>query len=212
MHSPSDERPDDSQSGVASSDPHSDKYNDPRVKITKRGILLGLFVIAFGIVGGGLSIWARRTKSEQTTKFWGEQVVTAFQLAEEIELFPPPNDDGEPVASVRLSGMPGLGHLRHMFLDDRSYDWDSVVDEGFNHEPQSELIVLKWSDPTGNRFPEFKVAVDPLDGWVGVLPGKAKVRLNERFREAVPSYLKQIADFEPQRVENRKDPIVSPEG
>ena len=68
-------------------DDHADKYNDPRVKITKRGMLLGAVVVVFGIAGAAFSIWARRTKLEQTTNFWGPNVVEALQLAEEVELF-----------------------------------------------------------------------------------------------------------------------------
>ncbi|MCD0463170.1 hypothetical protein [Roseiconus lacunae] len=200
---------------------HADKYNDPRVQITRRGILFGVVVLVFGIVGSFISIWARRTQLEKTTEFWGEDVVTAFQLAEEVELQPMFNQPEANGTPVRLSGMPGLGHLRHVLLDDRSYAWGSVTQKELasdaSDNPSSDdsasdqLIVLHWSDPTAGRFEDLSVAIELEQGWVGKLGGGKKVQLNERYREAVPKYLKRIADFEPIRVENRKDPNPEPE-
>ncbi len=103
---------------------HADKYNDPRAKITPRGIAIGVAVVLLGIVGSAFSIYARRTKLEQTTRFWGPETITALQLAERIDLRP---RGQETFDEVNLAGTPGLGHLRHRLLDDRSYDWSSEI-------------------------------------------------------------------------------------
>ncbi|HBV66578.1 MAG TPA: hypothetical protein DEF45_26585, partial [Rhodopirellula sp.] len=85
------------------SDLHLDKYSDPRAKITRSGVLIGLGVLILGICGAGLSIYARKTKLEQTTKFWGPETITALQLAEKIELRPIGSSNFDP---VDLSGTP----------------------------------------------------------------------------------------------------------
>ncbi|MCG8650761.1 MAG: hypothetical protein MI861_13065, partial [Pirellulales bacterium] len=70
------------------SDPHADKYNDPRVRVTRRGILVGLGVVVFAVVGAVASVNGRRTHLEKTTKFWGEETITALQLGERVRLMP----------------------------------------------------------------------------------------------------------------------------
>jgi hypothetical protein len=214
---------------------HADKYDDPRVRITRRGLLLGVAVVLFGILGAGLSIWARRTKLEKTTEFWGQDVITGLQLAEEVELIPyqkpsasPPAPESggsaeaevEPLegdpgsalpaearqqAPIRLSGMPGLGHLRHVLLDDRSYDWDSV-----RQQPVEQLyrdpscMVLRLTDPTAHRFSEVRLVLGLDTGWVGRDGGSKQIRLNDRFQNAMPNFLKRIADYEPVRLKDKQ--------
>lgn len=179
---------------------HTDKYNDPRVKITRRGILIGLGVVAFSVIGTWWSITARKTKLEQTTEFWGKDAIVALQLAEEIELLPKPSE--EPENGVRISGLPGLGHLRHVLLDDRSYDWNSGQTGGL---PMTDTVmVLRLTDPTAKRFPVQQIAIDIESGRVGHRDGGETIRLNDRYQNAMPNFLKQIADFEPLRVENKK--------
>lgn len=179
---------------------HSDKYNDPRVKITSVGILCGVLVVLFGIGGAGLSIWARKTRLVQTTAFWGEDTIKAFQLAEEVELIPKP--ESEPEKTVRISGLPGLGHLRHVLLDERSYEWKSQLAQPI--ELDEDTMVLQFRDPTAKRFPNQQIVINTVSGRVGFREGEQNVQLNDRFQEAMPNFLKQIADFEPLRVENRE--------
>ncbi|MCO8121883.1 hypothetical protein NHH03_09060 [Stieleria sp. TO1_6] len=194
---------------------HADKYNDPRVRISRRGILIGCFVLLFGIAGAALSIWARRTQLEKSTQFWGADTILALQLAEEMELIPntPPAEStenasaaGQPQPPVRLSGMPGLGHLRHVLLDDRSYHWDTQRDQPIaaTADP-SQIMVLRLTDPTMQRFPETRIAIALDSGWVGPENGSRQVQLNERFRVAMPTFLKRIANYEPLRSEMRDD-------
>ena len=188
----------------AKMDGHADKYNDPRVTISRRGILLGVAVVCFGVAGSALSIWMRKTSLTQTRAFWGADVITALQLAEEVELLRLAGgpDSGE-IEPVRLSGMPGLGHLRHTFLDDRSYDWDSVRALADEQSGESETIVIRLTDPTAGRFPETRLAIQLESGWVTVEGTDQEVRLNDRFRNAVPTYLRRVANYEPMRSEVR---------
>ncbi|QEG02689.1 hypothetical protein Mal15_68100 [Stieleria maiorica] len=194
-------------------DRHADKYNDPRAQISRRGILIGLGVVLFGIAGAALSIWARRTRLEQTTKFWGPETIQAFQLAAEIHLIVQPEPLSEPSTEllsegaepVRLTGMPGLGHLRHLLLDDRSYLWSSVKNEPMRSRlGQTKCMMLRFSDPEAERFPDAEIIIDLDQGWIGKHDGDRQIRLNERFRNAVPAFLTQVADYEPLRVEMRE--------
>lgn len=200
---------------TSQTDDHADKYNDPRVRITRTGILIAIAVILFGIGGTALSIWARRTRLEQSTAFWGPQVIQAFQLAAEVKLVADPQQpaaamfDAETSAvspePVRLTGMPGLGHLRHVLLDDRSYLWDSVrTDPISTRFGKSKCMTLWFSDPEAQRFPDAKIVIDLEQGWVGNKDGDRQVQLNERFRNALPTFLQRIADYEPMRVEMRQ--------
>ena len=187
------------------SDRHADKFNDPRVQFTRRGILLGVGVVLFGIGGAALSIWARRTRLEQSTKFWGPEVIEAFQLAAELHLIAEPEKAESDVEPVRLTGMPGLGHLRHLLLDDRSYVWDSVRNEPIRSRlGQSQCMLLWFSDPEAKRFPDAKVIIDLEQGWIGKQDGTRQIQLTDRFRDALPAFLKRIADYEPLRVEMRE--------
>ena len=100
-------------------DAHLDKYNDPRVRITKRGIAIGIIIVLLGIVGAAASIYQRKTKLEKTTEFWGKDVITALQLGERVQLS---SVSGKEFETVELARMPGLGHLRRLLLDERNYD------------------------------------------------------------------------------------------
>ncbi|WP_372894870.1 hypothetical protein [Stieleria sp.] len=191
------------------SDRHADKFNDPRAEFTRRGILLGVGVALFGIGGAALSIWARRTRLEQSTQFWGPEVIEAFQLAAEIHLISQPDQPASEAQPLRLTGMPGLGHLRHLLLDDRSYIWDSVRDEPIRSRlNESSCMTLWFSDPEAKRFPDAKVIIDLDQGWIGKQDGNQQVQLAERFRNALPAFLKRIADFEPLRVEMREKKLA----
>ena len=183
---------------------HADKYNDPRVRITARGLVLGACVILLGILGSAFSIWARRTKLEKSTAFWGEEVIAALQLSEEVELVPKLGTEPKAEA-VRLSGMPGLGHLRHTLLDDRSYQWESMREQPMSEFVASEqCMMLRLSDPSVERFPEARIVIALESGWVGLDQGVQRVRLSERFRKAVPAFLTRVANYEPLRAEVRE--------
>jgi hypothetical protein len=102
--------------------------------------------------------------------------------------------------------MPGLGHLRHLLLDDRSYDWQTAADRPVRGvgEADAEIMVLRFSDPEAQRFPPSSVAVDLREGRVGPSEGERSVVLNERFRNALPNFLRRVANYEPLRAEMRE--------
>ena len=45
------------ENSVMEMDPHADKYSDPRVKITRSGILMGIGVVILGIEGEIFGRW-----------------------------------------------------------------------------------------------------------------------------------------------------------
>ncbi|MGC6551623.1 MAG: hypothetical protein ACON5D_19910, partial [Rubripirellula sp.] len=63
---------------MTAEDPHADKYNDPRVQITRRGIAIAIGVGLFGIAGAAVSIVGRSTQLEKTSQFWGEKTILAL--------------------------------------------------------------------------------------------------------------------------------------
>ena len=108
---------------TSSADSHADKYNDPRAVVTARGIWIGIGVLIFGILGAAGSIYQRKTRLEESRAFWGDDTILALQLAERIRMESVCGVDFKP---VELTATPGLGHLRHVLLDDRSYWWESA--------------------------------------------------------------------------------------
>ena len=184
-------------------DLHADKYNDPRVKITKRGLLMGVGVVLFGVVGAAASIYGRRTQVAETTRFWGEETITGLRLGERIEMLP---KLGESFAPVDLTGMPNLGHLRRTLLDDRNYDWttenEQTVVEKSRQAAEPNCVTLKITDPTGKRVGTLELEVDLVGGWVGPANGRKCVRLTDRKRSGLKHFLITIRDFEPLRADS----------
>lgn len=189
---------------------HADKYNDPRVSVSRRGILLCVAILILGIVGAALSIRARRTRLEKSLEFWGQDTITAFQLAEKVELIPLAGKEFDP---VNLSGTPGLGHLRHTLLDERSYLWETreaaAVSE-ISKVADAYCVKLRWTDPTANRFTDRTVILDLNTGWAGhdeggdeTAPSDRRVQLIERVRPALKKFLETLINVQQQRYGNR---------
>lgn len=146
------------ENAPSAADVHADKFNDPRAQFTRRGIWMGVTVVVLASVAAVGSIYARRTRLEKSTQYWGATTIEALQLAETIELIPvygepfdahdratddqftddqATNDpvDTHPVRrdrieKINLTAMPGLGHLRRTLLDERHYDWGSIESAG----------------------------------------------------------------------------------
>jgi hypothetical protein len=187
---------------------HLDKYSDPRAKITRFGVLLGLGVVILGICGAALSIYARKTKLEHTTKFWGPETITALQLAEKIELRPIGSSTFDP---VDLSGTPSLGHLRHALLDDRGFDWNtesSGAAAAMCQKPPKEGAVscvrLRLTDPTAKRIGTIDLDIDLVGGWVGPSDGSKRVQATEWVRPKLTSYFQMIVNVERLRYDQRE--------
>jgi len=187
---------------------HADKYNDPRVSITRRGILIALAIGIFGVAGSCLSILGRRTQKVKTTEFWGESSITAFQLGERMILLPRGNETFEP---VELSGTPGLGHLRRLLLDERNYDWSSVStgqalgDCGEPVPKKPRCVQLRFTDPTAHRFDSLEVDIDLQTGWLGPSDGSKRIKLLDRTKPKLAKYFETTITVEQLRSDFRKD-------
>jgi len=197
--------PDRSDPPVA--DLHQDKYSDPRVQITRRGILMGIGVVILGIFGAALSIYARKTKLERTTEFWGPETITALQLAEKIQLRPIGSSNFEP---VDLSGTPSLGHLRHALLDERGFDWNTETSGSVSKMCQKptdqegvSCVRLRFTDPTANRIGTIDLDLDLAGGWVGPSDGSKRVQATEWVRPKLEKYFQMIVNVQRLRSDQR---------
>ena len=193
----------DPSSDTATTTDHADKYNDPRARITRRGILWGLAVVLLGIVGAISSIYARRTRLEKTTEFWGPETILALQLAEIIEL---DAGLGESRKTVILSGMPGLGHLRRALLDERNFLWETEQDAPISEvcaSAEARCVVLRLTDPTAQRFDEIRIQIDLNSGSMGPAQGSKRVQANERVRPALRHFLDTVMTYDQQRYDER---------
>ena len=192
----------------AVSDPMRDKYNDPRVSITRRGVLLGVGVLLFGIVGAATSIYLRKTRLEQTTAFWGQDTITALQLGERMHLMPRGGSDFEP---VELTATPGLGHLRRALLDERSFDWSTTTDRGAledcrpNEAEAPSCIQIRLTDPTAHRFEPVEIDLDLSGGWVGPSDGSRRVQATEWVQPKLRHYFATIINVQQKRFDLRTD-------
>ena len=191
---------------------HSDKYNDPRARITARGIWIGVGVVVLGIVGSLGSIYARKTRLEESTRFWGQDTITALQLGERIELLPAGDADFPP---VELTATPGLGHLRRALLDERNYQWDTEVarpaleycgQSGDEPTEQfTECIRLRLTDPTGNRFETVEIDIDLGGGWIGPSDGSRRVQATTYVQPKLQNYIGTIVNVEQLRYDLRDE-------
>ena len=183
--------------------PHADKYNDPRVQITGRGIAMGVAIVLSATVVALASIAARRTVSIQTTSFYGSQTIQALQLGDHVTM-----RSIEPAGkSINLSGAPGLGHLRKALLDDQHYDWSggAAVDAGDREitEDAPRVVELQFSDPTLGRFRPATIRLD-LDRGEVRLPGTDQTaQLNDRVRPAMKHQLTLLMRFTQDRYDVR---------
>ncbi len=182
---------------------HQDKYNDPRAKVTARGILLAVAVILLAILGAAGSIYARRTRLQKTTSFWGQDTITALQLGERIQMFA---ISGRQFPAVELTGTPGLGHLRRLLLDERNYDWSAVSKSGIEQrcdQQDSYCIQLRLTDPSARRFEAKQITIDLNDGWVGQSEGSSCVQIVARKRNALAKFLEQLITVQQRRLDDR---------
>lgn len=191
----------------AAADPHADKYNDPRVKFTLRGILLLVLVLVFGVVGSAASIYLRRTQLVESTRFWGQETITGLQLAERIHLL---SRDANGFETVELSGTPGLGHLRRLLLDERNYDWSTETKGsaaefcGQSDSEEVRCVQLRLTDPTAHRIGTIEIDIDLDRGWVGPSDGSRRVGVAERVQPKLENYFSVIITVEQLRYDQRQ--------
>ncbi len=189
------------------SDVQHAKRNDPRAKVTGRGILIGVAVCLFGIVGAWASIQLRRTRLAETTRFWGKDTITALQLGERMELRPLGSATFEP---VELTSTPGLGHLRRALLDERNFDWQTETSEsvvaacGPDVDGKSDCIQLRITDPTGHRFEPIEIDLALGEGWVGPSDGSRRVRATAWVQPKLKNYFATIMSVQQKRYDLRE--------
>lgn len=192
---------------TATAHEHADKYNDPRVKVTRRGLLLGVGVVVFAILGTALSVTMRRTQLEKTTEFFGAETILALQLGERIQMLPRANAAFQADDAVELTATPGLGHLRRALLDDRHYDWSSVQDQPVTElcaESDSLCVQLLILDPTAHRVAPVRLDLELNSGWVGLEGVDRRVRVNERVQPALRHFLQTLQNVKQRSYDDRQ--------
>lgn len=187
-------------------DPHADKYDDPRVRIsTLAWVIFAVCLTSVAILLAVISLYARRTQLERTTEFWGEQRITALQLADRVSLLP---GRGQSFEAVNLTAMPGLGHLRRALLDERHYRWETVTPKPVSErceQGDAVCVRLRFADPTGRRVPVTEIEVELTEGWVGPADEEKRVRVTERVQPALEHQLETLMSVSQLRAENRRD-------
>ena len=191
---------------------HQDKYNDPRARITRRGVLIGVSVFLFGILGAAASIVGRRTRIEKTTAFWGSEAITALQLAEHVHLLPlkhsPNGTRDESDSPIVLTAMPGLGHLRRALLDQRNYEWSTAGKNPPEPSEHAKWVRLRLTDPTARRIDNVQFDIELESGFVtfpdaDTSDGLKQVYVNDRTRPALRHFLDTIMTVEEKRYDYR---------
>lgn len=188
---------------------HEDKYNDPRVRITPRGIAIILVVAVLGVVGSLTSIYMRRTQLGQTRDFFGNTTVTALQLAERIELVPLADGYDEP---IDLTATPGLGHLRRALLDERHFNWERIESSPATQDCSGltvgrhqipACIRLRLSDPTLKRFDPVELDLDLAAGWVGLTGVSERVATIDHVRPKLQHHFDTIINVQQKKFDER---------
>lgn len=178
----------DHPTGVAD---RADETTSPPPAITRRGILIGMGVFLFASIFAGASIYARRTRLEKTRDFFGDDYITALQLADQMMLLP---GDGQSFDPVKLTGTPGLGHLRRALLDERHYQWDTTTDGTVEEVGGGDAVrfTIKLADPTGQRVPSIVIPLELTEGWVATPDESRRVQVTDRVQKALKHQLEML--------------------
>ena len=178
------------------------KRSDPRASITRRGILIGIIIFFVAVIAAGLSVYMRRTHLEKTTEFWGEDTITALQLADRVHLLAGP---GQSFEDVELTATPGFGHLRRALLDERNYQWETVQDVPVSQAcgEDSLCVTLRFADPTGKRVPVTEIDLELNSGWVGPARVAQRVQVSDRARPALRHQLKLLMNVTQETYDER---------
>ncbi|MEM1226593.1 MAG: hypothetical protein AAGJ40_12900 [Planctomycetota bacterium] len=195
-------------------DLHADKYNDPRVTVTWQGVIALIAIVAGGAVFAVASAHFRRTRLGKTTEFWGTATIRAIQLGDEVHLM---RMNAPAEAEIELTAMPGLGHLRRAFLDERHYDWSTQSEQSVENacrdetdpddddliDPSVRCVQLRFADSRLDRFAPTTLSIDLATGYVGPVDGVGRVKVNERVRPALRHQLTLLMNFQQQRADDR---------
>ncbi|MFG0288584.1 MAG: hypothetical protein ACF8CQ_10430 [Rhodopirellula sp. JB044] len=198
--------PDVSEKGAGNvgDDRHADKYNDPRASFGWKAWATMIAIMVGGAVFALSSIYVRRTRLEETTRFWGSETITAIQLGDHVMLLP---QEGADFDAVELTAFPGLGHLRRALLDERHYQWSSEEQAGVTDycgEVEDPLCVrLEFSDPTLKRFDTARVDIELNSGMVGPSDQSRRVKVNDRVQPALKHQIGLLMRVKQKRYDRR---------
>lgn len=189
---------------AAAANPHADKYNDPRAHFGPKAWAAVVAVLIGASLFTAASIYARRTRLVETSRFWGAPTIEALQLGDHVMLLPLQGSDFEP---VELTAFPGLGHLRKALLDERHYDWSTETDHGVkdfcDNADEVQCVRLEFSDPTFKRFPIAKIDLELNHGVVGPADQSRRVSVNDRVRPALKYQIGLLKKVKQESYDNR---------
>lgn len=178
---------------------------------TVRGALIALGILVFAIAMTAGSIYMRRTPLEKTTEFFGPDAIKAIQLGEQLRIVIPAEssmvnaeapmavirEDGSQIAN--FTGSPGLGHFRHALLNQRHYDWTSVVPGPVDQLeiPDRELVYVEIEGRSPDAPPvpmpieivPIRLVLELTEGWVSLDGGEKSVRMTERVRTGMRNFI-----------------------
>jgi hypothetical protein len=184
----------------------------PKIPITRRAVLAGVAIMILGVIGAVASIYARRTRLELTTDFWGPDAILAMQVSPQVtlRLEAVGARSNQEAKDIDLTGTPGLGHLRHALLDQRHYEWQTRTVSSVEslRDETTRMATLTFSDPL-EKFPTATIELELIGGWVGppVTEGSSsgqRVQLITRAQPAVRHFLTIISNAKQNHYDNRK--------
>lgn len=99
------------------------------------GTKLVLALVSLAFLLGITSWWYRYEAAHRASQFWGPEASQLIAESENLEAITLNSDSGEGLATqfsagkmTDLSHARGQAHLRHAFLSDSNYVWDSPLD------------------------------------------------------------------------------------
>lgn len=184
---------------------HSDKYNDPRAKFGVKGWLAVVAIAIGASVFTYFSVEARKTRLVETTRFWGQDIITAIQLGDHVMLLPRDGSDFEP---VELTAFPGLGHLRKALLHEDHYQWDTETSASVAQlcadEQEPKCVRLEFSDPSLHRFEPALIDIELNRGIVGPADQPQRVTVIDRVRPALAHQISLLMRVKQKRYDRRE--------
>ncbi len=172
----------------------------PPKPLTLRGVAIGLGIAVMAVVLGLFSVYMRRTQLEKTTAYWGPKAIEAFQYGRKVELAKlrsPADAAPQTDATIELTDLPGLSHLRHAFLEERHYVWEKSNDTSALVQPASATAsqeggwyFLRFQNPAGGAPTEL--VYDPISGAVGPLGNTPEVHFTDRANKGVSHYINTL--------------------
>lgn len=174
-------------------------------------VVVAVALVTIGVLGAVFSVRMRRTQTARTEAAFGSAVIRALQSSSrfEIALEADPQeltdrseatDATEAAKAVDVGEIPGVGHLRHAFLDQRHYDWSSRQEQPVDSsaagvdQPRWATITLSGTPRGFEPIETTQLRVELSSGWVGIPGEEVSVRLNDRVAPAVRKQLTTMSN------------------